>query len=98
MSRRWSGCAVAALLTAACASSGRGPAPVELAFDPPAPIFDLILRGGTVYDGSGGPPRVGRRRRPRRPHRRGRRPARRAAAQEIDATGLAVAPGFVNML
>jgi N-acyl-D-amino-acid deacylase len=56
-----------------------------------------VLRGGTVYDGSGGPPRradvavvggliaaVGR--------VDGRAPL------EIDATGLAVAPGFVNLL
>ena len=60
--------------------------------------YDVILWGGTVYDGSGGEPRVadvaisddviaaigdlGD----------------AAAALEIDATGLAVAPGFVNML
>jgi N-acyl-D-amino-acid deacylase len=65
---------------------------------PPPPMFDLILRGGTVYDGSGGPPRtadVGI---------RGDRIAAVgdlhgvAAASEIDATGLSVAPGFVNML
>ena len=102
MIRRWFGPAVAALLTAACASSGGGPALPTIIGDatppPPPPMFDLILRGGTVYDGSGGPPRmadVGI---------RGDRIAAVgdlhgvAAAQEIDATGLAVAPGFVNML
>ncbi|HET9765905.1 MAG TPA: D-aminoacylase, partial [Thermoanaerobaculia bacterium] len=98
MSRRWSGCAIAALLTVSCASSGRGPAPVEPEFDPPPPMFDLILRGGTVYDGSSDPPRtadVGV---------RGDRIAAVgdlhgvAGTQVIDATGLAVAPGFVNML
>jgi N-acyl-D-amino-acid deacylase len=60
--------------------------------------FDLVLRGGTVYDGSGTPPRV----------------ADVAVAgdrivavgdlawakgeRELDVAGLAVAPGFVNML
>ncbi len=64
----------------------------------PAAEYDLIIRHGTVYDGSGGEPAVadvavlgdsivavgdlG--------GARGR--------SEVDATGLAVAPGFVNML
>lgn len=64
----------------------------------PPPTFDTILRGGTIYDGSGGTPFTGdvaikgdrivaiARHVPGR----GRR--------EIDAAGLAVAPGFVNML
>lgn len=60
--------------------------------------FDLIIRGGTVYDGSGGAPRrvdvaidgdriaaLGDLSRAR-------------GRDEIDATGLAVAPGFINML
>ncbi len=60
--------------------------------------FDLIVRRGTVYDGSGGPPiqaDIGV---------RGQRIAaigdlRHAhAGQEVDASGMAVAPGFVNML
>src|SRR5713101_7403015 len=68
-----------------------------LAAAPPA-TFDVILRGGTVYDGTGAPGRradVGI---------RGDRIAamgdlRRAHAKtELDATGLAVAPGFINML
>jgi N-acyl-D-amino-acid deacylase len=62
------------------------------------PDFDLVVRGGTVYDGSG------------KPGRRadvGIRGDRVAAVgdlsgargnREIDATGMAVAPGFVNML
>ena len=60
--------------------------------------FDLIVRGGTVYDGSGGAPvradvgvrgdsivAVG--------DLSGAR-----AGKEIDASGMAVSPGFVNML
>ena len=60
--------------------------------------YDVVLRGGAVYDGSGGPPAVadvavrgdtvtavG--------DLRGARGSR-----EIDARGLAVAPGFINML
>jgi N-acyl-D-amino-acid deacylase len=63
-----------------------------------APSFDVVIRGGTVFDGSGG---------------EGRRLdvgirgdvivsvgdlTRASAAQTADATGLAVAPGFINML
>jgi len=63
-----------------------------------APDYDVIVRGGTVYDGSGAP---------------GARAdvgikgdsivavgdlAGATARHEIDATGLAVAPGFINML
>ena len=63
-----------------------------------AETFDLILEGGTIYDGSGGPgylgdvavtgdriAYVG----PKAPG---------AAARIIDARGLAVAPGFINLL
>lgn len=64
----------------------------------PAPKYDLVIRGGTVYDGSGEAPRqadvavvadsivavgdLGT--------ARGR--------VEVDAAGMAVAPGFINML
>ncbi|MFZ0064282.1 MAG: D-aminoacylase [Pyrinomonadaceae bacterium] len=60
--------------------------------------FDVIIKGGTVYDGSGRPPRradVGL---------RGDRIAaignlsRATATTVVDAKGLAVAPGFINML
>src|SRR5437667_103777 len=60
--------------------------------------FDIIIKGGMVYDGSGGPPRradVGI---------KGDRIAvvgnlsRATAATIVDAKGLAVAPGFINML
>jgi N-acyl-D-amino-acid deacylase len=89
----------AALLSVACATR-RAPHPAAAAAaDAAAPTgFDLVLRNGIVYDGSGGPPvtaDVGI---------RGDRIAAvgdlhaAKAAQTIDASGLAVAPGFVNML
>jgi len=62
------------------------------------PRYDVIIRHGTVYDGSGGPgvvadvavagdsiAAIGDLRRAR-------------GTLEVDATGLAVAPGFINML
>ncbi len=60
--------------------------------------YDLIVRNGTVYDGSGAAPR---------PADVGVRGdsivavgdlAGRRARREVDAAGMAVAPGFVNML
>jgi N-acyl-D-amino-acid deacylase len=65
----------------------------------PAPQpYDVIVRGGTIYDGSGGAAYVGD------VAIRGDRIVRvdreivGAADVEIDARGLAVAPGFINML
>ena len=62
------------------------------------PSLDILIRGGTVYDGEGGAPRkadvgivgdkvtvVGA-------------PSKAEARTVIDATGLAVAPGFINVL
>jgi N-acyl-D-amino-acid deacylase len=75
---------------AACATSARS--------NGDEPAYDVVLKGGTIYDGSGGAPflgdvairgdsiaYVG----PSAPGR---------ARREVDARGLAVAPGFVNML
>ncbi len=64
----------------------------------PQASFDIIIRGGTVYDGTGGPGRradVGF---------QGDRIAAVGdltavqAASVVDASGLAIAPGFINML
>ncbi len=60
--------------------------------------YDVLIRGGTVYDGGGGPARradvgvIGDRLALVGPAGRAR------AALEIDGAGLAVAPGFINML
>ena len=59
---------------------------------------DVVIRGGTLYDGSGGPPVVGDL------AIDGDRIVAvgdlkgHAGRAEIDASGLAVAPGFINML
>lgn len=60
--------------------------------------FDVIIKGGTIYDGTGGTPykadvgikgdvvtKIGNL-------------SKAKAAQIVDATGMAVAPGFINML
>jgi N-acyl-D-amino-acid deacylase len=73
------------------------PAALALAACAPAPAYDVVIRGGTLLDGSGDAPRtgdvaivgdsivaVGT------VEGRGR--------TEVDAAGLAVAPGFINML
>jgi N-acyl-D-amino-acid deacylase len=70
----------------------------QVAFARRTGTFDTILRGGAVFDGLGNPPveadvgiaggriaAIGRL-------------AGKRAAQEIDARGMAVAPGFTNML
>ncbi len=84
---------VGAFLTIVLGISAQAPSPS------PAPgDFDVIIRGGTVYDGTGGEPRQAD------VAIRGDRVAgvgdfKSAKARTvIDANGLAVAPGFINML
>jgi N-acyl-D-amino-acid deacylase len=65
---------------------------------PPSQAFDVIIKGGMVYDGSGAEGRVAD------VAIRGDRIAgvgnfeNSQAKQVVDARGLAVAPGFINML
>ncbi len=64
----------------------------------PAETYDVVIRNGRIYDGSGGPPVLGD------VAIRGDKiaaigPLHKARGRtEIDAKGLAVAPGFINML
>ncbi|MGN6597091.1 N-acyl-D-amino-acid deacylase family protein [Sphingopyxis terrae] len=62
-----------------------------------APAFDVVIRGGTLYDGSGAAPVVGD------IALKGDRivavgTVAGSGRTEIDAKGMAVAPGFINML
>ena len=65
---------------------------------PPAPGYDLLIRGGTIIDGSGAAPFVGDvaisgdRIVAVAPRLTG------TAPRTIDASGLTVSPGFINML
>jgi len=89
---RFLACAAAALIvvaTSGCATAQRSDAPGR---------YDLVIRNGTVYDGSGGAPvkaDIGI---------RGDRIAtigdlsKASARRKVDATGMAVAPGFINVL
>ena len=89
--------ATAALLACACVPIQQG-TPNSRTAQPRTTLYDVVIRGGTLYDGSGRPGRV-------RDvaiigdsiaaigllaDARGR--------AEVDARGLAVAPGFINML
>src|SRR5688572_14577790 len=73
-------------------------APLAFGVEPPADKFDIIIKGGSVYDGTGEKPRV------IDVAIRGDRIvglgtfAADKATTVIDAKGLAVAPGFINML
>ncbi|MBW6526524.1 D-aminoacylase [Sphingomonas sp. RHCKR7] len=73
-------------------------APLPLAGAASPPRYDVVIRGGTIYDGTGGAPFVGDvaiagdRIAAVAPHVAGR------GATERDARGKAVSPGFVNML
>jgi N-acyl-D-amino-acid deacylase len=63
----------------------------------PTPAYDLVIRGGTLHDGSGGEPYVGDVAvEDDRIVAVGK--VEGAGRHEIDAKGKAVAPGFINML
>lgn len=91
---------LATLLLVACAQPQTAPTQgaETQAAEAPTQTYDLILRGGTVYDGSGQPPvraDVGI---------RGDRIAmvgdlsKATAKSELDVAGRAVTPGFINTL
>ena len=58
---------------------------------------ELIIRGGTVVDGTGAPRAHGRRRRRQRCDHRSRPASTAAPTRTIDADGLLVTPGFVDI-
>jgi N-acyl-D-amino-acid deacylase len=62
------------------------------------PQYDLILRNGTIYDGSGSAPYVGDLAIDGDTIAAVGLSGRATGLVEIDVTGLAVAPGFVNMM
>jgi N-acyl-D-amino-acid deacylase len=79
--------ALAVLLGATCLGAAKPPA-----------VYDLVIRGGQILDGSGGPGVTGdvAVKGDRIAYVGPRAPGR--ARREIDARGKAVAPGFINML
>jgi N-acyl-D-amino-acid deacylase len=85
---------VVPFLTIVFAMSAQKPSPSPAGAD-----FDVIIRGGTVYDGTGAEPRqVDVAIRGDRIAGIGPAVAGAKAKTVVDATGLAVAPGFINML
>ncbi|MBA3511286.1 D-aminoacylase [Sphingomonas sp.] len=88
--------ALSALLAAACSAQ---PQLADVAPPPPLPVYDVIIRGGTVYDGSGSTPFIGDVVvNSDRIVSVGGPAAKARGRTEVDARGLAVAPGFINML
>ncbi|MBA3466063.1 MAG: D-aminoacylase [Gemmatimonadaceae bacterium] len=75
-----------------CASSAGTPATQG------APVHDVVIRGGTIYDGSGAAGRVGDIAIDGDSIVAIGSPGSVRGRTEIDARGLAVAPGFINML
>ena len=90
MLKRFLSAVTSTILITGCSGAGGPPTP--------APTYDLLIRGGTVYNGSGSAGRitdvgVNGDRIVRVGDLRGEQ-----GKTEIDARGLAVAPGFINML
>ncbi|NIP60919.1 MAG: amidohydrolase family protein [Gemmatimonadetes bacterium] len=63
-----------------------------------APVYDVIVRGGTIYDGSGAAPVVGDVAIDGDSVVAVGEIGRATGRTEVDGAGLAVAPGFINML
>jgi len=77
---------LAALLLGSCATTA------------PPPEYVLVVRGGTIVDGRGGAPYIGAVAIRDERIVAVARSISGAAARTIDATGLTVTPGFINML
>ncbi len=63
-----------------------------------APVYDVIVRGGTIYDGSGAAPVVGDVAIDGDSVVAVGEIGRATGRTEVDGAGLAVSPGFINML
>jgi len=61
-------------------------------------VYDIVIRNGTIYDGSGNAPYTGDVAVKGQFIARVDKTISGTAKVEIDAGGLAVAPGFINML
>ena len=85
-------------LTLLALALGCATAPAAAPSAAPPPAYDVVIRGGTVYDGSGGAPYTGdvAIRGDRIAYVGAHAPGR--GAEEFAARGKAVAPGFINML
>ena len=68
------------------------------ACSPALPVYDVIIRGGSIYDGLGGQPFVGDIAISGDSIAAIGDLGRATSTVEIDATGKAVSPGFINML
>lgn len=81
------------LILVGCSHAAPPPAPL-----PPQAHYDVLIRGGTIYDGSGGAPFTGDVgiTADRIAYVGPSAPA--TAPTVIDAAGMAVSPGFINML
>ena len=85
---------VASVFAAACTATPPQPSAPARSSE-----FDVVITGGRVVDGTGAPWFARRRRHRRRSDHRDRQArAAATAATRIDATGLVVAPGFIDML
>lgn len=103
MVRHWGSALLLLLTLAGCGrvlpEGGSAPAPAPVPASPPVETparYDLVIRGGTIIDGTGSPGQQGDL------AIQGDRIAavgslgKYEAAKVIDATGLVVAPGFIN--
>jgi len=95
--RRFSGLAAALLLSACATSAPTAPKPAQVTTSPAGEYdYDILIKGGTIYDGSGGKPYVADIGVKADAINAVYPKLKGDAAVEIDARGKAVAPGFIG--